>query len=164
MIRLMTTRDCVHVQQIARKTWSTTYQDIIPDEIQKQFIDRFYSHAMMEKRMEKTNVLIAEVRGLPIGFANFTRKDEDGDSELTAMYILPEYQQAGYGEQLFKSTLSMLQDAQQLFVYVDARNTIGRAFYEKQGFELLDVFEEDFQGHPVLTAQYVYYIQAPVLV
>lgn len=162
MIRLMTTKDCVHVKQIARKTWSVTYQDIIPEEIQKQFIDRFYSHAMMEKRMEKTNVLIVEEQGVPIGFANFTKKDEDGDSELTAMYILPEYQHAGFGEKLFKSTLSMLQDAQQLFVYVDARNAIGRAFYEKHGFKLLDVFEEDFQGHPVRTAQYVYYIQTPV--
>ena len=50
------------------------------------------------------------------------------------------------------------QDAQQLFVYVDERNAIGRAFYEKQGFELLDVFEENFEGHPVVTAQYVFYI------
>lgn len=164
MIRPMTSKDSVHVQQIARKTWNATYQDIIPNEIQNQFIDRFYSRAMMEKRMEKTFVLIAEYKELPIGFANFTKRDEDGDSELTAMYILPEYQQAGYGEKLLKYALSMLQDAQQLFVYVDARNTIGRAFYEKQGFELLDVFEEDFQGHPVVTAQYVYYIQSPVLV
>ena len=57
----------------------------------------------------------------------------------------------------------MLEDAKQLFVYVDSRNTAGRAFYEKQGFELLDVFEEIFEGYPVETAQYVYYIHKPVL-
>ena len=51
-----------------------------------------------------------------------------------------------------------LPDAEQLFVYVDVRNQAGRAFYEKQGFELLDVFEELFEGHPVETAQYVYTI------
>jgi ribosomal protein S18 acetylase RimI-like enzyme len=164
MIRLMTPKDSVHVQQIARKTWSETYKGIIPEEIQHQFIDRSYSNAMMQKRMEKTVVLIAEYQGTPIGFANFTKRDEDGDSELTAMYILPAYQQIGYGEKLFKQALSMLEDAQQLFVYVDERNTIGRAFYEKHGFELLDVFDEDFEGHPVVTAQYVYYIHNPVLV
>lgn len=162
MIRLMTAKDSVHVQQIARITWSETYKAIIPEEIQKEFIDRSYSNAMMIKRMEKTIVLIAEDKGIPIGFANFTKKDEDGDSELTAMYILPSHQHMGYGDKLFKHALSMLTDARQLFLYVDGRNANGRAFYEKQGFELLDIFEEDFEGHPVETAQYVYYIHTPV--
>jgi len=105
--------------------------------------------------MEKTIVLIAECEGVPIGFANFTKKDSDGDSELTAMYILPAYQKTGYGQKLFKFALSLLIDAERLFVYVDGQNLVGRAFYEKQGFELLDIFDESFEGHPVKTAQYV---------
>ena len=164
MIRLMTAKDSAHVQHIARITWYETYKDLIPEEIQTNFIDRSYSNAMMQKRMEKSIVLIAECEGTPIGFANFTKKDEDGDSELTAMYILPSHQQIGYGEKLFKYALSMLNDAQQLFVYVDGRNLSGRAFYEKQGFELLEVFEEYFEGHPVETAQYVYIIHNTVLI
>ncbi|HEX5564177.1 MAG TPA: GNAT family N-acetyltransferase, partial [Sporosarcina sp.] len=60
-------------------------------------------------------------------------------------------------------TISMLGNAKQLFVYVDSRNRAGRAFYEKQGFELLEVFEESFEGYPVETAQYVYNIHKPVL-
>ena len=54
MIRPMTAKDSMHVQQIACKTWSETYKDIIPAEIQKKFIDRSYSDAMLLKRMEKT--------------------------------------------------------------------------------------------------------------
>ncbi|MEK5036847.1 GNAT family N-acetyltransferase [Sporosarcina sp. FSL K6-3457] len=164
MIRLMTTQDSAHVQHIARLTWFETYKGLIPEDIQKKFIDRSYSHAMMLKRMERSTVLIAECEGNPIGFANFTKKDEDGDSELTAMYVLPSHQHMGYGKKLFNYALSMLNDAQQFFVYVDGRNLNGRAFYEKQGFELLEVFEEDFEGHPVETAQYVYYIYDPVLI
>jgi ribosomal protein S18 acetylase RimI-like enzyme len=164
MIRLMTAKDSAHVQHIARITWHETYKGLIPDEIQKKFIDCSYSNAMMQKRMEKSTVLIAESEGMPIGFANFTHKDEDGDSELTAMYILPSHQHIGYGEKLFQYALSMLNDAKQFFVYVDGRNLRGRAFYEKQGFELLDVFEEDFEGHLVETAQYVYTIHNPVLI
>ncbi|MFJ7935016.1 GNAT family N-acetyltransferase [Sporosarcina sp. NPDC096371] len=160
----MTAKDSAHVQRIARITWCETNRDLIPEEIQHDFINRSYSNAMMMKRMEKTIILIAECQGIPIGFANFTKKDEDGDSELTAMYILPSHQHMGYGEKLFEHALSMLNDAKQLFVYVDSCNLIGRAFYEKQGFELLEVFEEDFEGHPVETAQYVYYIHKPVLI
>lgn len=79
------------------------------------------------------------------------------------MYILPSHQKSGYGKKLLEYALSILSDAQQLFVYVDERNAIGRAFYENQGFELLDIFEEYFEGLPVETAQYVYYIHNPVL-
>lgn len=163
MIRPMTAMDSMHVQQIVFKTWSETYKDSIPAEIQKEFINRSYSEAMLLKRMEKTYVLVAECEGIPIGFSSFTKKDEDGDSELTAMYILPSHQKMGYGKKLVKYALSLLSEAQQLFVYVDERNAIGRAFYEKQGFELLDVFDEYFEGHPVVTAQYVFYIHSPAL-
>lgn len=74
MIRLMTTQDSAHVQHIARLTWFETYKGLIPEDIQKKFIDRSYSHAMMLKRMERSTVLIAECEGNPIGFANFTKK------------------------------------------------------------------------------------------
>lgn len=164
MIRPMTTEDISYIQQIAHITWNDTYAGVIPENIQTAFINSTYSDAMMLKRMEKTHMLVAECeKGTPIGFLNFTKEDEDGDSELTAMYILPAYQHTGYGKKLFDFTLDMLGNAKQLFVYVDSRNTAGRAFYEKQGFELLEVFKEYFEGHPVETAQYVYYIHQPVL-
>jgi len=163
MIRPMTAMDSMHVQQIVFKTWNETYKDIIPAEIQKNIINRSYSEAMLLKRMEKTYVLVAECEGIPIGFSSFTKIDEDGDSELTAMYILPSHQKMGYGKQLVEYSLALLSDAQQLFVYVDERNTIGRAFYEKLGFALLDVFEEYFEGYPVVTVQYVFCIHSPAL-
>ncbi|MDW0118032.1 GNAT family N-acetyltransferase [Sporosarcina thermotolerans] len=164
MIRPMTVEDIGYIQQIAHVTWNDTYAGIIPEDVQIAFIKSSYSDAMMMKRMEKTHLLVAECeKGTPIGFLNFTKKDEDGDSELTAMYILPTYQHSGFGKKLFDQSICMLEDAKQLFVYVDSRNTVGRSFYEKQGFELIDVFEETFEGYPVETAQYVYYIPKPVL-
>lgn len=162
MIRLMTDKDILHVQQIAQETCSKLYSGIIPEDIQTKFISRSYSDAMLRMRMKKTVVLIAECEGRPIGFSNFTKKDDDGDSELIAMYILPSYQHLGYGKLLVDYTISILTDAQQLFVYVDGHNTSGRAFYEKQGFKLLDVFEESFEGHPVETAQYVFTINKSI--
>ena len=164
MIRLMTTTDIVHVQHIIHHTWRATYEDLIPENTQTDFIERSYSDAMMRMRMKRTVVLIAECEGIPIGFANFTKTDEDGDVELTAMYILPTHQHVGYGTRLFHHALTMLKDAKNLFIYVDSLNTNGRAFCEKQGFELVDVFPEYFEGHPVVTAQYVYCIQKPALV
>lgn len=163
MIRPMKFNDIEHVQQIARVTWRETYNNILPEELQIRFLDHSYSDMMLMMRMERTNVLIAECDGVPVGFANFTKVDEDGDAELTAMYILPKHQQTGYGKKLFQSILSTLAHASQVYVYVDGRNTNGRGFYEKQGFKLLEVFPETFEGHPVETAQYVYTCKSTVL-
>jgi ribosomal protein S18 acetylase RimI-like enzyme len=156
MIRPMTSKDIEHVQRIVRDTWRETYYGIIPEELQTNFLEHAYSDMMLMMRMEKTAMLIAEREGVPIGFANITKVDEDGDAELTAMYILPTHQHSGYGKKLFHNALSTLKSASQVFVYVDGKNESGRAFYEKQGFQLLDVFDETFEGHPVETAQYVY--------
>lgn len=156
MIRPMTSNDIEDVQYIAFETWKKTYQNSIPEDIQHHFLSDSYSDRMLLKRMEKTMMLIAECDGVPIGFANFTAVDGDGDAELTAMYILPAFQKSGYGKALFQVALSKLSEAKQLFVYVDNQNVIGKNFYEKQGFQLVNTFSESFIGHPVETAEYVY--------
>lgn len=164
LIRPMTADDIGYIQHIAHNTWNDTYAGFIPEDIQTAYLNRSFSAAMLEKRMEKTHLLVAESEtGIPIGFLNFTREDEDGDSELTAMYILPSYQHSGYGKQLIDYAINFLGSAKQLFVYVDSRNTGGRAFYEKQGFIQLDIFEEDFEGYLVETVQYVYYMHEHAL-
>ncbi|AOV06652.1 GNAT family N-acetyltransferase [Sporosarcina ureilytica] len=162
MIRPMTSKDILYVQHIAVETWRATYENIIPADAQLRFLNQSYSDIMLLKRMEKTLMLIAECDGVPIGFANVTYIDEDGDAELTAMYILPTYQQSGYGHKLFQAALSHLAEAKQLFVYVDNQNVIGKNFYVKQGFQLLNTFSESFNGHPVETAEYVYKIPVAI--
>ena len=163
MIRQMIKQDIAAVQHIARATWKETYIDMLPESVQLQFLDSAYSTPMLEMMMKKTELLIAEMDGIPVGFLNRTRVDNDGDSELTALYILPEYQRQGVGMQLFNAALSQLDNAVQLFVYVDDLNVHAKAFYEKMGFTLLEVFDEDFEGIAVETAQYVYTLQQPAI-
>ena len=81
MIRTGTPKDITAVQEIAHISWNDTYQDIIPVNIQQSFLDKSYSVPMMEMRLKKTILLLAEHEGEPIGFANFTKLDDDGDAE-----------------------------------------------------------------------------------
>ncbi|MDN7243353.1 GNAT family N-acetyltransferase [Planococcus sp. N028] len=162
MIRAGTTEDILSVQEIAYISWSDTYEGIIPSPVQKSFLDKSYSFPMMEMRLKKTIMLLAEHEGQPIGFANFTKVDEDGDAELIAIYLKPEYQRNGYGKKLLSSGLSLL-NGSQLFVYVESKNTKGRHFYETNGFKFIEEFEELFEGYPLLTAKYVYDLKAPAL-
>ncbi|MEI4770741.1 GNAT family N-acetyltransferase [Psychrobacillus sp. FJAT-51614] len=161
MIRAITLNDIATVQQIAKISWNDTYKGIIPDNIQELFLEKAYSNTMLAKRIEKTIFLLAEFEGKPIGFANFTYVDEDGDAELTAIYVLPEYQQIGYGKKLLLAGLNEMPTGRQLFVYVESKNDGARAFYEHFGFECLEEFDEYFEGHPLSTAKYVYLLKTP---
>lgn len=163
MIRTGTTQDITAVQEIAHISWNDTYQDIIPMNIQQNFLDKSYSVPMMEMRLKKTILLLAEHEGEPVGFANFTKLDDDGDAELIALYMKPEHQRHGYGKQLLNSGLTYLLDGSNLFVYVESENKKGRSFYEANGFEFVEEFEELFEGHPLQTAKYVFNLKAPAL-
>ncbi|MFD1032050.1 GNAT family N-acetyltransferase [Metaplanococcus flavidus] len=163
MIRTGTSKDISAVQEIAHISWTDTYQDIIPLNIQQDFLDKSYSVPMMEMRLKKTILLLAEHEGEPVGFANFTKLDDDGDAELIALYMKPEHQRHGYGKMLLNSGLTYLLDGSNLFVYVECENQKGRSFYEANGFEFVEEFEELFEGHPLQTAKYVYNLKAPAL-
>ncbi|KYG57430.1 GNAT family N-acetyltransferase [Planococcus maritimus] len=156
MIRTGTPADIESVREIAHISWNDTYEGIIPSPIQQKFLEQSYSTPMLEMRMERTILLLAEQDGQAVGFANFTKVDEDGDAELIAMYMKPEHQRSGFGKQLLSDGLSRLKGGQQLFVYVESDNQKGRNFYEANGFLLLEEFEELFEGHPLQTAKYVF--------
>lgn len=163
MIRSGTMNDVATVREIAHISWKDAYEGIIPSTIQTSFINKSYSNAMMEMRLKKTILLIAEQDGEPVGFANFTKVDDDGDAEVIAMYLKPAFQGNGLGRQLLQSGLSYLMDGSQLFVYVESQNHKGRCFYEANDFSLVEEFDEYFEGHPIQTAKYVYTIKAPAL-
>lgn len=156
MVRTATTQDIASVQEIAKTSWNDTYEGIIPSHVQRSFLEKSYSNAMMQKRLEKTIMLVAESEGEPVGFANFTKVDEDGDAELIAIYMKPDHQRNGHGKNLLAHGLDQLASGRQLFVYVEAENTKGRAFYETNGFSFVEEFEELFEGYPLFTAKYVY--------
>jgi len=158
----MKTDDIAAVQQIAKISWNDTYENIIPIDVQNSFLQKAYSHAMMLKRLEKTYVYVAVHDEEVVGFANFTRVDDDGDSELTAIYILPTHQRFGYGKKLLAEGLKHIPKAQQLLVYVESDNQKGRSFYENNDFECIEEFDEYFEGHPLSTAKYVHYVKTPV--
>lgn len=164
MIRTGTIDDIASVQEIAYISWNDTYEGIIPSPIQKSFLDKSYSTPMMEMRLKKTIMLVATHEGEPVGFANFTKLDQDGDAELIALYLKPEYQRSGYGKQLLTSGLSYLLDGSELSVYVEAENEKGRNFYEATGFEFVEEFEDLFEGYPLRTAKYVYNLRTPAFV
>src|SRR5699024_11855484 len=88
-IRKMTNEDIKQVQSIAKISWNATYERIIPEKIQNNFLAMAYSDEMMQHRLNQSFMYVAETETELAGFANFTPVDENGLSELSAIYLDP---------------------------------------------------------------------------
>lgn len=162
MIRKMTVEDIQDVQQIALTSWQHTFQEHIPEEVIEAFIDRTYSDLMLKKQLEKTMVLLAvDERGESIGYLSYTPIDVDGESELTALHMLPTRVNSGYEEALLQEALGTLQEAVNVDVYVDQNDIALQDFYAKQGFIFVESFPELFEGISVNTLHYSLPITQP---
>ncbi|MFC4560123.1 GNAT family N-acetyltransferase [Virgibacillus kekensis] len=160
IVRKMKEEDIPQVQQVAKKSWNATYDGIIPDEVQENFLKSAYSDTMMRKRFDISHLFVAETEGRVTGFANFSPVNEAGKAELGAIYLLPDQQGRGTGTMLLELGLETIEGIQELTVDVEKDNKIGMNFYKAKGFEKVGEYDDDFNGHILRTIRMVLH-QAP---
>lgn len=158
MIRKMKEYDIPAVQAIAKKTWSATYEGIIPSKIQENFLNAAYSTERMIYRLNHSLLLVAEVKERVVGFANYTFVNSKGEAELGAIYIYPEFQGAGIGTALLVEGVNELEGIKEIYIDVEEDNEIGKTFYEARGFQVVRTFEDDFDGHLLNTIRMVWHV------
>ncbi|QDQ03276.1 GNAT family N-acetyltransferase [Lysinibacillus fusiformis] len=144
--------DIIFVQEVAKSSWHDTYEGIIPKEIQDRFLQVAYSEETLIKRLHKSPFLVAELEGSLVGFANFSTIN-DGQAELYAIYLSPNLQHKGIGTALLEKGIQALEGATNLTVCVEKDNTIGRHFYQAKGFQLVEEFDDLFDGHVLKTVR-----------
>lgn len=157
-IKKMNEDNIAEVQEVAKICWHDTYEGILPKEVRDAFLEQAYSHEMMKRRLERSHLFVAEVDGEVTGFANFSPVKYDGEAELGAIYILPQYQGIGIGTALLQEGIGYLEGVKKLYVYVEAENEKGKAFYNAQGFAALERFEENLEGHKTQMVRMVLHI------
>jgi ribosomal protein S18 acetylase RimI-like enzyme len=86
---------------------------------------------MLEKT-ENENYFVAKVNGKVVGFCFVTKNEER--NQLSAIYILPEFQGKGLGKSLWESASSFIDTSKDTFVDVVTYNTQAIEFYKKLGF------------------------------
>jgi ribosomal protein S18 acetylase RimI-like enzyme len=149
LIRNAETKDILDIQQIAEVTWGETYKGLIPEEIQRKFLQFAYSQQSLENRVNHTLFLVAEIGDKVVGFANANPKK--GVTELTAIYIYPHFQGKGIGTKLLEEVIHQLKGFSRLLVDVEVGNNIGEHFYQAKGFKLTEEFVDIFFGHKLNT-------------
>lgn len=155
VIRKMKEKDIKQVQLVAKTSWNYTYDGIIPLEIQENFLKSAYNDAMMQRRLERTILFVAEVDGKIVGFANYSPVKEEGKVELAAIYLYPEYQGKGLGTSLLEEGINNLEGVKEIFINVEKENKIGTTFYKAKGFKIVSEFDDDFDGHTLKTVRMV---------
>ncbi|WP_462413332.1 N-acetyltransferase family protein [Neobacillus sp. Marseille-QA0830] len=155
IIREMQMEDIPQVQQIAKTSWNSTYQEIIPLEIQESFLKAAYNDEMMQNRLDNSFIWVSETNGKIVGFVNFSPVKEDGKTELAAIYLNPEYQSVGIGTALLNEGIKKLEGINEIFINVEKDNTIGTTFYKAKGFKVVSEFDDNFDGHTLKTLRMV---------
>lgn len=155
IIRKMNANDISEVQAIARISWHTTYENIIPIAIQNNFLDMAYNDEQMKQRLDHSMIYIAEVAGQVVGFANYSFVREDGNIELAAIYLHPNAQGQGIGTLLLQQAWEEIDGVKAIYINVEKDNAIGMHFYKAKGFEIVSEFDDDFDGHLLKTVRMV---------
>jgi ribosomal protein S18 acetylase RimI-like enzyme len=137
VIRRAEMTDLSKVETVARATWPVAYAGIIPDEVQRRLLDRWYSRESLSHALaaQGSSFFVAESSGNVIGFAQFVHRSAAA-VELTRIYVLPDRQRSGIGQRLLDAGLTecAAEGLTHLTVEVERDNVQGRRFYERAGF------------------------------
>ncbi|GEK34013.1 GNAT family N-acetyltransferase [Kurthia sibirica] len=151
-VRIMTKDDISIVRKIAIESWHSAYENIIPIQVQDDFLAMAYSKDVLEKRVESTPFYVVETVEEVIGFANFSQPKANGALELSAIYILPSEQNSGAGTQLLEYGIKNLQP-QKIYISVETDNESAINFYKAKKFMMIDEYDELFHTHVLKTTR-----------
>lgn len=155
-IREATEGDIPSIQDVAREAWRFAYERIIPPHIQDRALASWYSDESLARQIpaETNLLLVAEAHDL-VGFAQFV-KLPDGRGQLARIYVRPAHHRKGAGSALLEEGLRWLEriGVRRLSVDVEELNPIGRAFYDRTGFEETARSEQDLFGHGLSIVTY----------
>lgn len=137
--------DIADIQDIAHKTWPSTYGDIISSDQIEYMLEMMYEPEALERQMfEGKHFLIAETQKEgPIGFASYGNIGS-GIFKLHKLYVLPKCHGKGAGKQMLKAILDKVIDlgGKELLLQVNKKNK-AVSFYQKMGFSIVREYDLD---------------------
>ena len=130
------------IERVARASWHATYRDILDEDSISGFLERNYSADSLRTALERAGAapigvfLVAERGDEVVGYLQF---GEGGRGpELFRIYADPAHYGSGVGSALLAELHRRLAGKIDSYVLdVHSRNARGRAFYERNGFELI---------------------------
>ena len=152
-IRKMQAADFPQVQHIAQLSWHHTYEGILPVHIRQKFLEDYYNARALLQRLENSIMFVAEKDDTICGFDNYLPVDTAGNCELASIYLNPQLQGKGIGTALLEEAIQNFYGLKTIQLIVERDNAIGMQFYQSKGFQIVEEFEEDFEGHTLYSVR-----------
>jgi GNAT superfamily N-acetyltransferase len=154
--------DIGSIASLALESWKHTYGSIYPEDAINQFVTRAYSVENLtdsidrdRKRTHRLFNVAVDSNGEVVAFSHVVpHLNSDTSFELVRIYALPRTQGTGVGTALLNHLLQTVPSLSELTAWVEGENTIGRRFYERHGFQVVDVKEDDFFGYKTHLLKY----------
>lgn len=140
-IRTARPDDTPRLRELGITGWETTYSGFVLPHNRRAYLDGpFWSLERLAAIVADPAclALVADVDGAVAGFLT-VEPTGAGQVELTRFYVDPAARRGGIGRRLLDAAIDAARvgGARSMLVNVFADNTIGRAFYEREGFRLL---------------------------
>ncbi|MFD1514043.1 GNAT family N-acetyltransferase [Halomarina rubra] len=175
-VRRATGDDIEAIREVAKRSWTTDYPDILTRETAETAVTDWYTAEGIaaELRDSRTLVLVAEGEdggdgeggegeneagdeSSVVGFAHATWTDTDHEGYILRLYVDPDHRRENLGRDLLDRTVDALADAgvDRVNAMVLSANEPGRGFYEHFGFERVDEQPTTIGGESYPETRYV---------
>ncbi len=137
-IRKMNYEDAEAVTDVLINTWQTSYRGIVSDDC----LDHMDRNTLIERRRRQyKNYIVVVMEGRIVGFCwymnnnSYSQDVPEADSEVVALYVLPECQGKSLGRALITYAMDDLreQGRKKMVIWCLKENHPSRKFYKKMG-------------------------------
>jgi GNAT superfamily N-acetyltransferase len=138
IVRTATQSDGPAIAAVQRATWRATYQEWLPEVVAALDLARTADNWARAATVAGQRVAVMEYGGRIVGYAHSGPPEDSADSadsELYALYVLPQAQGAGIGRRLLADAVAAAPPGTWL-VWALERYEPARRFYERQGFRI----------------------------
>lgn len=146
-IEKVTIEELPKVRQLLSFVWSCTYGDRLSPQAIEKITAVWHNLESLTKQAQNPHAYfpVAKVDGKIVGVATAQNFGET-TVLIYRLYVHPDHQGKGIGHKLLENILSEFPDAKLAKIEVEKFNIKAISFYEKNGFNKVDVKEETVEG------------------
>lgn len=137
-IRVGNREEIGHVADLARKTWTEAYADIVPIEQTEYMLEKFQSADEIGRRIASgERYYLVKFGGRKAAY--FCIVDEGKKTFLSKIYVDSEFQRRGIATAIldFIRDISKHEGSESIYLTVNRRNSPAIAFYGASGFKIV---------------------------
>ena len=146
------------ISQVYYQTWQDAYRNLIP----KSFLEKLDPQKTWhpETRADHTFIAVSDDQKIVgvISYGPSRKSTYKNFGEIYSLYVLPDWQGLGIGQQLFEKALAQLKmDFENIYLLVLKNNIPAQKFYQHHDFVKTDnIFEDKSKLGNIEEVMYIY--------